>query len=227
MAKPQRRGGYQRNCVYQPQSSAEPLSTSWRIIVVMICSYMSNLRQTQNSTIMWTSRPSEYQLHINCSFNSIFYSMSGSGVTGGGGGGAGGQSAPPETSDREIFATRIGKKEARKKGKRGENWEEKVENWKWKQKNVRKRGEDFFFSCFSLLKTTKIGFESTKMGISYGEKAFHGGKKIRKNDFAPSEKYACYAPDVRSLFDFECQPVLSLTSSTSLHMYNCHQFYTM
>ena len=31
------------------------------------------------------------------------------------------------------------------------------------------------------------------MGIFYPEKAFHAGKKIRKNDFAPSEKYACYA----------------------------------
>ena len=32
------------------------------------------------------------------------------------------------------------------------------------------------------------------MGIFYRKKAFHAGKKIRKNDFAPSEKYACYAP---------------------------------
>ena len=41
---------------------------------------------------------------------------------------------------------------------------------------------------------TEICFGSTKMGIFYREKAFHAGKKIRKNDFAPSEKYACYAP---------------------------------
>ena len=41
---------------------------------------------------------------------------------------------------------------------------------------------------------TEICFGSTKMGIFYWEKAFHSGKKIRKNDFAPSEKYACYAP---------------------------------
>ena len=33
------------------------------------------------------------------------------------------------------------------------------------------------------------------MGIFYREKAFVAGKKIRKNDFAPSEKYAYYAPD--------------------------------
>ena len=44
------------------------------------------------------------------------------------------------------------------------------------------------------MKTTEICFGSTKMGIFYQEKAFYAGKKIRKNDFAPSEKYACYAP---------------------------------
>ena len=63
---------------------------------------------------------------------------------------------------------------------------------------VIKRGEDlldlFCVFCFSLLKTMEICFGSTKMGIFYREKAFHVGKKIRKNDFAPSEKYACYAP---------------------------------
>ena len=32
------------------------------------------------------------------------------------------------------------------------------------------------------------------MGIFYREKTFHAGKKIRKNDFVPSEKYGCYAP---------------------------------
>ena len=33
------------------------------------------------------------------------------------------------------------------------------------------------------------------MGIFYQEKAFHTRKKIRENDFAPSEKYTCYAPE--------------------------------
>ena len=32
------------------------------------------------------------------------------------------------------------------------------------------------------------------MEIFYWEKAFHAGKKIKKNDFAPSEKFSCYAP---------------------------------
>ena len=121
-----------------------------------------------------------------------------SGVTGGGGG----QSAP-----RDFwlgnFCWSIGKKEARKKGKRGENWEEKTENCEGEGGKlelevgkVMKRGEDlfFFFFCFSLLKTTEICFGSTKIGIFYREKAFHIGKKIRKNYFAPSEKYASYAP---------------------------------
>ena len=42
-----------------------------------------------------------------------------------GGGGKRGQSAPPETSDREMFADVSGKKRQGRKGKRGENLEEK------------------------------------------------------------------------------------------------------
>ena len=45
----------------------------------------------------------------------------------------------------------------------------------------------FLIFCLSLFKTTGICFESTKMGIFYWE-------KIRKNYFAPSEKYSSYAP---------------------------------
>ena len=43
-----------------------------------------------------------------------------------------------------------------------------------------RRGLFFFF-----FKTTEICFGSTRMGIFYREKAFHAGKKVRKNDFAP------------------------------------------
>ena len=53
-----------------------------------------------------------------------------------------------------------------------------------------------FFLCFLLFKTTKICFGSTKMEINFlPGTAFHTGKKIRKNDFAISEKFSCYAPD--------------------------------
>ena len=61
---------------------------------------------------------------------------------------------------------------------------------------VIKSVQDFFFFFFLLFTFENDGicFGSTKMGIFYREKTFHAGKKIRKNDFAPSEKYACYAP---------------------------------
>ena len=38
------------------------------------------------------------------------------------------------------------------------------------------------------------------MEIFYGEKAFHAGEKIRKNDFAPSENFSCYAPAWNQLY---------------------------
>ena len=124
-----------------------------------------------------------------------------SGVTGRGRG----QSAPLETSDREIFAdvSGIRKKEARKKGKRGENWEEKKENCEreggkleLEVGKVIKRGEDlfFFFPCFWLLKTTEICFGSTKIGIFYREKSISRQKKIGKNYFAPLSKIYLLRP---------------------------------
>ena len=102
-------------------------------------------------------------------------------VTGGGQGGR----VPPETSDREIFADVSGKKRQGKKGKRGENWEEKVENWKLKQENVIKRGEDLF--AFHFWKQQKFVLGLPKWEFSTGE-------KNQESNFAPSEKYACYAP---------------------------------
>ena len=101
---------------------------------------------------------------------------------------------PPRDFWPGNFCWPTGEKEARKKGERGGNWEEKKENCKreggklkMEGGKVTKWGEHF---CFSLLKTTKICFVSTKMEIFYREKAFHAGKKIRENDFAPSGKFA-------------------------------------
>ena len=111
-----------------------------------------------------------------------------------------GQGAP-ETSDREISADLSGKrgKEKIEKGemekKRRKMVKRKVENLKWKEGKLQNEARTFFF--FSLFKTTKIGFGCTKMEIFYREKKhFTLGKKIRKNDFAPSEKCSCYAPEI-------------------------------
>ena len=87
------------------------------------------------------------------------------------------------------------KKETRKKGKRGKNWEEKKGKCKREGGKVTKWEEDlfffffFFFSfCFLLFKTTKIVFWSTKMEIFYREKAyFMPGKKSGKMTLPPQK----------------------------------------
>ena len=126
-----------------------------------------------------------------------------SGVTGGGVGGRG-KSAPQRLLTRKFL---LAYREKRGKEKRGENREKKKENCKTKGgklkmegEKVTNWGEDFFFFfffffcifffifCFSLFKITKfvLGLPKWK---------FSTGKKIMKNDFAPSEKFSCYAPD--------------------------------
>ena len=59
---------------------------------------------------------------------------------------------------------------------------------------VIKRGEDLFFFAFHFWKRRKFVLGLPKWEFSTGKKHFTPGKKIRKNDFAPSEKYACYDP---------------------------------
>ena len=121
-------------------------------------------------------------------------------LTAGGGGGA---ECPSDTSHREISADLPGKERQGEKGNWG--WKEgKLKKGRWKLENGRRKsykmrtwGEDFFFFffSFSLFKTTEICFRSTKMGIFYREKIhFPPWKKIKKNYFAPSEKYSSYAP---------------------------------
>ena len=122
------------------------------------------------------------------------------------------------------------KKEPRKKGK-GVKIDKKrrkivkgnvkIENGWWKSYRMR-RGLFFgfclfIFFCFSLFNTTKICFESAKMEIFYREKAFHGGEKIRENDFAPSKKFSCYAPDYNTLLA-TCQWHHILTSKGSFNV---------
>ena len=118
-----------------------------------------------------------------------------SGVTGGGG--AGGR-VPPRDFWPGNFCWPTGKKEARKKGvkieKKEKNCKTKGGKLKMEGEKVTNWGEDFFlknffkYFCFSLFKITKfvLGLRKWK---------FSTGKKIMKNDFAPSEKFSCYAPD--------------------------------
>ena len=51
-----------------------------------------------------------------------------------------------------------------------------------------------FFFFFHFSKRLKFVLGLPKWGFSTEKIAFHARKKIRKNNFAPSEKYACYAP---------------------------------
>ena len=57
----------------------------------------------------------------------------------------------------------------------------KVENCKWKEKKLQNEERTFFF-----VKPLKVVLGLPKWEFSTG------GKKFRKNDFAPSEKYSSY-----------------------------------
>ena len=103
--------------------------------------------------------------------------------------GGGGQSAS-QRLDREISADLPGKKRQEKKGKGV-----KIDFF-------------FFFLFNSLFKTTKICFGSTRMEIFYWEKSISCWEKIRKNDFALSEKFSCYAPVPMSLELWDGNPLL-------------------
>ena len=109
----------------------------------------------------------------------------------------GGGRVPPRDFWLGNFCWPTRKKKARKKGKRGKNWEEKKENCKREGEKlkveggkVRKWGEDPFFFCFSHFKTTNLFWV-------YQNGNFLPGKSIsrrenRKNDFTPSKKFSFY-----------------------------------
>ena len=100
-----------------------------------------------------------------------------SGVTGGG---AGGQSAPPETSDREIFADISGKKREGKKGKGV-----KIEKKRWKigngsRKTSEKEVRTFFFFFFFFLLFTFENDENLFWVYQNGN--FLPGKSISRRE---------------------------------------------
>ena len=53
----------------------------------------------------------------------------------------------------------------------------------------------FFFFAFHFSKPLKFVLGLPKWKFSTGKKHFTAGKKLRKNDFAPSEQFSCYAPE--------------------------------
>ena len=100
-----------------------------------------------------------------------------SGVTGGG---AGGQSAPPETSDWEIFADVSGKKRQGKKGKGV-----KIEKKRWKigngsRKTSKKEVRTFFFFFFFFLLFTFENDENLFWVYQNGN--FLPGKSISRRE---------------------------------------------
>ena len=125
------------------------------------------------------------------------YDDKNSGVTGGGGQRGRVSLPPPETSDREISADLLGKKRQGKKGKgvKIEKKRRKIVKGKVEklQNEVRTWGLFFFFFffCFSLFKPLRFVLGLLKWKFSTKKKHFTPGKKIRKNYFAPSQKFSC------------------------------------
>ena len=124
----------------------------------------------------------------------VYRNTESSGVTGRGGG-----SVPPILL-MGTFCWRIGKKEARKKRKRGENWKEKKENCKMEgeqlemeEGKVIKSVEDFF-SPFHFWKRRKIVLGHPKWEFSTGNKHYTPGKKSGKMTFCPLWKICLLRP---------------------------------
>ena len=105
-----------------------------------------------------------------------------------------GDRAPPRDFWSGNFSLPTRKKEARKKGKGGENWEEKKENCKkeggklkmeggkvTKWGNVTKWGEDFFFFffAFDFSKLLKFVLGIPKWKFSTRKKHFTPGKNLK------------------------------------------------
>ena len=111
-----------------------------------------------------------------------------SGVTGGG-------DSPPDFWPRN-FCWRIGRgkgKGVKIEKKKRKIVKGKVENWKWKQEKLSKVGRTFFFFFFFACHF----WNRRKFVLGLPKWEFSTGKNIscqEKHYFAPSEKYACYAP---------------------------------
>ena len=113
---------------------------------------------------------------------------------------------PPQTSDREISADLSGKRETSKNGKWSRK-EVKPKKGRWKMGSGRResykmrRGLFFFVFVFFFLFLLFTFENHSNFFWVYQNGNFLPGKiistpvkKSGKNDFAPSEKYSCYAP---------------------------------
>ena len=101
-------------------------------------------------------------------------------------------------------------KRGKEKREKGENNGEQKEDFvkkRWKIGNGRRKSYKmkrrpfflllllFFFLSFYISKRLKFGLGLPKWKFATGKKHFTPGEKcLRKNDFAPSEKFSCYAP---------------------------------
>ena len=120
---------------------------------------------------------------------SIYYN---SGVTGGGGV----VRVPPQRRlTREFLLTY---RENRAEKKENRKWRWKIKNGRRKSYKMRRGFFSFFLSFFFFFLFTFQNhwtlFWAYQNGNFYREKSFYSGEKIRKNEFAPSEKYYSYAP---------------------------------
>ena len=159
------------------------LQKKFRYFIIMKKQFQSRLDATKWEYGTWMTlfnRKQIFSPRLPLSFYGIGQGLTTSGVTGGGGGAAGG-SVTPRDFRQGKFCWPTGKKEARKKCKRGKMKKKickivkgKVENWKWRIEKFKNEGRTFFFSLF---KTTKICFGSTKMEIFYREKSISRRKK--------------------------------------------------
>ena len=125
-----------------------------------------------------------------------------------------------------------GKEKSENGAENKENLKRKVENLKRKEEKLQNEERTFFvlfcfvfvflfvclfgwfFFAFHFSKRLKFVFGLLKWEFFTGKKVFHAEKKIRKNDFAPSEKYSCYAPGLRSLHLAKNKPIPHLTLVT-------------
>ena len=115
-----------------------------------------------------------------------------------GGGGQGGRVPPQRLLTGKFLLTY---REKRGKKKREKGWKLRRKGGKLEMEAGKRQKKRwglffffFFFFAFHFWKRRKFVLGLPKWEFSIGKKHFTPGKKIRKNDFAPSEKYACYAP---------------------------------